>query len=136
VRLWSSQGHRCERTFWGIVVCHCEFCQKRTGSVFQVCENFTEDQAVEISGNTNICNGLELDGVGSALGDGINYHFCATCGSTVFWTIEGQRVVAIAVGNFVDPDFSAPTMEFYVPMRHRWEPPAPGAEQFESFPTR
>jgi hypothetical protein len=119
-----------------VVICHCDFCQKRTGSVFQVCGYFVEDQTVKISGETKIYNGLEIDGIGSALGDGINYHFCTTCGSTVYWTIEGQPVLAIAVGNFVDPDFSPPTMEFYVTRRHRWVPPARAADQFETFPPR
>jgi hypothetical protein len=119
-----------------VVICHCDFCQKRTGSVFQVCAYFSTDQNIEVSGETKLYNGLEIDGIGSALGDGISYHFCTTCGSTVYWTITGQPVLAIAVGNFVDPDFSAPTMEFYVTRRHRWVPPVPAADRFETFPTR
>jgi hypothetical protein len=39
------------------------------------------------------------------------------------------------IGNFLDPDLPAPTMEFYVKLSHRWVPPAPAAEQFETFPT-
>jgi hypothetical protein len=42
--------------------------------------------------------------------------------------------MGIAVGNFVDPEFPAPTMEFYVGMRHHWLPPIPSAEQFKTYP--
>jgi hypothetical protein len=53
-----------------------------------------------------------------------------------YWILEGQNAfIRIAVRNFLDPDLPAPTMEFYVKLRHRWVPPAPAAEQFETFPT-
>jgi Glutathione-dependent formaldehyde-activating enzyme len=53
-----------------VLTCHCDFCQKRTGSVFQVSARFAEDQVVEISGETKIYNGLQIDGVGVA-GSGV-----------------------------------------------------------------
>src|SRR5262245_6431203 len=62
--------------------CHCAFCQKRSGNVFATNAQFAEDQVVAITGDTKIYNGLELDGVGTARsGLGIDFHFCATCGS-------------------------------------------------------
>jgi hypothetical protein len=116
--------------------CHCDFCQKRTGTVLQVCAYFVEDNSIEISGETKVYNGLEIDGVGAVTEDEISYHFCLICGSTVFWRYEGRRpLMGIAVGNFVDPDFPAPTMELSTLLRHRWLPPVPGAEQFETTPT-
>jgi len=45
-----------------VAVCHCDFCQKRTGSVFQV-GAYDKDQHIEISGETKSYNGLEVDGV-------------------------------------------------------------------------
>jgi hypothetical protein len=119
-----------------VVACHCDFCQKRTGAVLQACAYFIEDAGIEISGETKVYNGLEIDGVGAVTGDEISYHFCSTCGSTVFWRYEGRRpLMGIAVGNFVDPDFPAPTMELHTALRHRWVQPIPGAEQFETIPT-
>jgi hypothetical protein len=40
-------------------------------------------------------------------------------------------LLGIAVGNFGDPDFAAPTMELHIEMRHAWVPPVVGAEQLE-----
>jgi len=113
-------------------VCHCDFCQKRTGSVFQVGAYYPKDQHVEISGEVKSYNGLEVNGVGPVGGGSATYYFCPTCGSTVYW--HGSRFLAVAVGNFVDPDFPAPTTEMHTRMRHRWVPPVPGAARFEEFP--
>jgi hypothetical protein len=122
-----------------VAACHCDFCQKRTGSVFAVQAYFLEDQCVEINGETKVYNGLDVDGVGSAAGQNQtpNYHFCTTCGSTVYWTVEGRpgsTVIGIAVGNFADPDFTAPMREYYARLRHRWVSPVSSADQFETFP--
>lgn len=119
-----------------VVTCHCEFCQRRTGSVFQVSAVFSQEQAVEIEGETTIYNGVETNGVGTSAGDDVSYHFCPTCGSTLYWTFEGRPVLAVAVGNFTDADFPAPTAEFHAPRRHSWLNPVPGAEQFEGFRPR
>jgi hypothetical protein len=97
---------------------------------------FSQDGTVSVTGDTDVFNGLESNGVGTANGDDVSYHFCPTCGSTVFWTFAGRPNVAIAVGNFADPDFPAPTMELHAPLRHHWVRPVDGAEQFEAFRPR
>jgi len=116
-----------------VVTCHCDFCQKRTGSVFQVSAVFSDDDSIAITGETKVYNGLGTNGVGTANGDDVTYHFCPTCGSTVFWTFEGRPTMVIAVGNFADPDFPAPTAELHSPFRHHSLQPVEGAEQFEGF---
>jgi hypothetical protein len=121
--------------------CHCDFCQKRTGSVFAVQAYFAESQCVEISGETKAYNGLVVDGVASKRGEDQtpDYHFCTTCGSTVYWTVEGSpgnTVIGIAVRNFVDQDFPAPMREYHTSMRHPWVSPVLSAEQFETFPSQ
>ena len=120
-----------------VLTCHCDFCQKRTGSVFSVHAFFAEEQVVQIVGETKSYNGLEIDGVGATGGFVVDYQFCATCGSTVFWalTFDGQREIGIAVGNFVDPDFPIPAVEYNTTLRHRWVPPVPAAVQFDTVPT-
>jgi hypothetical protein len=115
-----------------VAICHCDFCQKRTGSVFQVGAYFAADERLEVSGEVKTYNGLEIDGVANAAGDAVSYHFCPTCGSTVYWIREGQMpLLGIAVGNFVDSDFPAPTVETHTEMRHGWVVPVAGAEQLE-----
>ena len=117
--------------------CNCDFCQKRTGSVVGVQAYFSPDQLVETNGETKAYNGLEVDGVASQDGRPIDYHFCTTCGSTVYWTVQGPSgtaTIGVAVGNFVDPEFPPPTREYYTVLRHRWIRPVPAADQFETFP--
>ena len=44
-------------------------------------------------------------------GNALTFHFCPTCGSTVYWEGEGfPGYVAVAIGNFADPNFPAPTI--------------------------
>jgi len=102
----------------------------RTGSVFQVCAYFQLDDPIEIEGETTAYNGLEADGVASTAGNSVTYHFCPVCGSTIYWRIDGF-LQAVAVGNFVDPDFPAPAIEMHTTLRHLWVPPVAGAEQYE-----
>jgi hypothetical protein len=119
-----------------VATCHCEFCQRRTGSVLQVSAVFSQDQGVAVEGETKTYNGLETNGVGTANGDDVSYHFCPTCGSTVYWTFKGRPVLVVAVGNFADPDFPPPTIELHAPQRHSWMHPVQGAEQFDTFRPR
>src|SRR5262245_2080251 len=110
-----------------VYICHCDFCQKRTGSVFSVGAYFTEGQVAAIRGDARHYNGLEVDGVGVAVDgipEGVNFYFCTTCGSTVYWDLiwphDGQKRIGIAVGNFVEPEFPTPTTENFTEFRHHW----------------
>ena len=50
---------------------------------------------------------MDADGRKNAL----TVHFCPTCGSTVYWEGEGfPGYVAVAIGNFADPNFPGPTI--------------------------
>ena len=47
-------------------------------------------------------------------GNALTFHFCPTCGSTVYW--EGQSFpgyVAVAIGTFADPNFPGPTISVW-----------------------
>lgn len=118
-----------------VAACHCQFCQRRTGSIVQVGAAF-DDEGVSIAGETSVFNGLEVNGVGTSNGDEVSYHFCPTCGSTVFWRFKGRPTVAVGVGSFADANFPAPTVELHAPLRHHWLRPVEGAEQYEEFRPR
>ena len=118
-----------------VYICHCEFCQRRSGNVFIASAQFAEEQVVAITGETTRYNGLEVDGVGAvAIPDGINYHFCSVCGSSMFhhnvMPHTGQRLYAVSLGAFTDDVFPPPTTEFFTKHRHPWVPAVPGATQF------
>jgi hypothetical protein len=54
-------------------------------------------------------------------GNALTFHFCPTCGSTVYWEGEGfPGYVAVAIGNFADPNFPAPTIGVWEESRHHW----------------
>ena len=80
---------------------------------------------MEITGDSNTYNGLEIDGVGIAGSDeiGATFYFCGTCGSTVYWLSDVvPGAYGISVGSFVDPDFPPPTSEVWTELRHRCLP--------------
>lgn len=121
-----------------VLACHCEFCLKRTGGVYPVAAWFDHEQLLDVSGASSVYNGLEIDGVGGAGGQGTSYHFCPICGSTVYWTFDTipdslpaewadvmARVFAVAVGNFGDPDFPPPETHLYPDLRPGWLIPHP-----------
>jgi hypothetical protein len=54
-------------------------------------------------------------------GFAVTFHFCADCGSTVFWEPERKpEAIAVAVGSFADPSFPAPTQSVWNERRHPW----------------
>ncbi len=60
-------------------------------------------------------------GAGWATGKQLALHFCATCGTTVFWYPDRlPDQVGVAVGAFADPGFPAPTQSVYAQHRHPW----------------
>lgn len=96
-------------------MCHCLACQRRTGSVFGVQARFARNQVTAIEGrSTHFTRGADS-------GNSVTFHFCPTCGSTVYWELSGTPdVIAVAVGAFADPDFPQPGHSVYEARRHPW----------------
>jgi hypothetical protein len=54
-------------------------------------------------------------------GNTLTFYFCPICGSTVYWENEAfPGIVAVAIGNFADPNFPAPTVAVWEESRHPW----------------
>jgi hypothetical protein len=102
-----------------ISICHCLACQRRTGSVFGAQARFRREH-VEIRGRSSA-----YERIGDS-GRRITFHFCPTCGSTVYWDIE--EFVAIAVGAFADPGFPKPAFSVYEDRKHAWVVPPEDVE--------
>lgn len=97
-----------------ISICHCLDCQRRTGSVFGEQARFRATE-VEIEGRTS-----SWDRTADS-GNQITFHFCPTCGSTVFYRPDQEPdLIAIAVGAFADPTFPSPWVSVYESRRHPW----------------
>ncbi len=97
-----------------VIRCHCQYCQRRTGNVFQVSAWFVEEQIASRTGEPRVFND-------SAGNPGVDYSFCTRCGSTVYWPIKPiPGLYGVAVGCFADPDFPPPNFELNDKYRHGW----------------
>lgn len=104
----------CEGEPVRISICHCLECQKRTGSAFGIQPRFPIDR-VTIEGAST-----EFVRLGDS-GNPVRFHFCATCGATVYWEASFMPDhVAVAIGAFADPSFPAPVISVYDHRRHPW----------------
>jgi hypothetical protein len=112
-----------------VVACHCDYCQRRTGSVFQVSCWYPNDRVKELRGETQVFRETPAN-------PGVSYHFCPKCGSTVHWSFDfAPEHRGIAVGCFADEKFPAPSVEMFTTYRHDWVAQLDGASSFEGFPT-
>ena len=97
-----------------ISMCHCLECQRRTGAVISNQARFRPEQ-ITVSGQATAWKRK------AESGNAVTFHFCPTCGSTVYWESEGfAGFVAVAIGSFADPDFPAPTIAAWEQSRHPW----------------
>ncbi|MGK2942820.1 MAG: GFA family protein [Immundisolibacter sp.] len=96
-----------------VLMCHCELCQRRTGSAFNLAAWFP-GQNVTVQGQTKTYQRI------GERGFEITFHFCPDCGSSVCWDVKGTDSVVVAVGCFADPHFPAPSLSLYGCTRHDW----------------
>lgn len=106
-----------------VSICHCLACQRRTGSLFGAQARFALDGAV-ISGESTPWTRIGDEG------SAVTFHFCPTCGATVYYRVQGydDGRIAIPVGAFGDPGFPAPTVSVYEERMHGWLQLPPGME--------
>ncbi len=104
----------CEGEPVRVSVCHCFACQQRSGSPFGEQARFPKDK-VTISGDST--EWVRLTDAGNET----RYHFCPTCGSTV-WYQGGPMpdAIAIPVGLFCDPSFPPPKHSVWEARKHPW----------------
>ena len=105
---------RCEGDPLLVSLCNCLDCQKRTGGVFGLAAFF--DRA-------NVTPSGEAKSYARSSDSGwkVTFHFCPTCGGSVYWEPERKpELVAIGVGGFADPTFPAPTQSVHNKSRHPW----------------
>ena len=97
-----------------ISMCHCLECQRRTGAVISNQARFRGEQ-ITIAGMSAAWTRT------AESGNVLTFHFCPTCGSTVYWEGKGfPGYVAVAIGAFADPKFPAPTIAVWEESRHPW----------------
>ena len=83
-----------------VVLCHCEYCQRRTGSAFGLMVYFAQDH-VRFSREHLRSYAYRTDS-----GNEMQSHFCMKCGTSLFLTgdiLKGQ--IGVAGGCFDDETF-------------------------------
>ena len=97
-----------------VAICSCEECQRRTGSAFGY-SGYWDEAKVAVEGE-NVAWTRR-----SAVGRALEFHFCPTCGSTLWWRAEflvGK--IGLALGNFADGEMFVPTVAVWDKRRHPW----------------
>lgn len=107
-------------------LCHCTFCQRRTGSAFGIGVYFKgEDVEVRQGALTSYEHRSDESR------RWLRMEFCPVCGTTVTWTLEllpGAR--AIAGGTFDDPSWFKVERHSWMRSAHPWIIPPPDVEKF------
>jgi hypothetical protein len=97
-------------------VCHCRFCQRRTGSAFGTVAYFDERNVSIMRGELNECEHRSDE-----TGRWLRMQFCPQCGTTVAHTVQirpGLR--AVAVGTLDDPDWPRIQRHIWVQSKRSW----------------
>ena len=108
-----------------VIMCHCELCQRRTGSLFSIAVWFDRD-SVEIAGTTK-----EYTRTTGDAGLPFTFNICPECGTSIWWFAARpggplQDKVGIAGGCFADTELPPPTVSIYEKHMHDWAaPPTP-----------
>jgi hypothetical protein len=108
-------------------VCHCTFCQRRTGSAFGIGAYFKKDDFQLLRGELKIYEHRSDES-----GRWLRMEFCPRCGSTVTWTLEAiPDGRGVAGGSFDDPHWLKIDRQNWTRSKHHWLPIPPGVETFE-----
>ena len=115
-----------------VTVCHCTWCQRRTGSAFAVESLFNLEQ-VEISGERT-----HYRSVSDESERWLELEFCSKCGTSIGFTFERlPDARMVDSGTFDDPSWISPNRhEFrYIYLRSAqcWSKVPEGAQRFEKF---
>ena len=80
-------------------VCHCRYCQLRTGSAFGISVYFTKAQ-VKL-----ICGDLDTYQFETSTGNKVVFERCKNCGTTLFWETTAKRLLGFkgTAGGAYDP---------------------------------
>ena len=97
-----------------ISMCHCLECQRRTGAVVSNQARFPREQITFCGNATTWVRTAES-------GNTLTFYFCPICGSTLYFENGAfPGIVAVAIGNFADPNFPAPIVSVWEETRHPW----------------
>ena len=83
-------------------ICHCTWCQRRTGSAFGVELVFEKDQVLFHSDSLSVYRKIS-----DVSGRWLDQHFCNICGANIGLTLEAvPSIQSISVGSLDDQNWS------------------------------
>lgn len=97
-------------------VCHCQFCQRRSGSAFAMVAYFDEREVTFLQGELQ-----DYEHRSDESGRWLKTQFCRQCGTTVTHTVEirpGLR--AISMGTLDDPEWPTIQRHIWVQSKRSW----------------
>jgi hypothetical protein len=113
-------------------VCHCTFCQRRTGSAFGVNIYFGKDDFELVRGHL-----AAYEHRSDESGGWLRMEFCPKCGTTVSWTLEVNPALrGIAAGTFDDTSWVAIERHGWTRSKQHWVEIPAGAAVFEKSSLR
>jgi hypothetical protein len=108
-------------------VCHCQACQKPTGSAFGVGAYFKAEQVHLLGGELRT-----YEHASDESRRWLRFEFCPKCGTQVTWTLEAMPGVrAVGLGTFDDPKWLKPNRFGWYRSAHAWVKPPEGVEVYE-----
>jgi hypothetical protein len=97
-------------------VCHCTNCKRRTGSAFGISAYFDKSAVVGHTGATHVYAFHH-----AAQNHDQERHFCARCGTTLFWYLSSAPgSIGIAGGCFAGENMPDPTYAVTGAKRESW----------------
>ena len=114
-----------------VTICHCTWCQRRTGTAFGTEVVFNNDQ-VEMTGDVI----ARYRHVSDESGRWLEVEFCRRCGTNLGFTLEAvPGVRTLPAGAFDDPAWiTAERYKFrhvFLRSRREWSDLSPHVEQYE-----
>jgi hypothetical protein len=115
-----------------VTVCHCTWCQRRTGSAFGV-EVVFKTENLMVVGDTL----REYRHISDESGRWLDQHFCSRCGANIGITLEAvPGIRTIAAGTFDDPSWLSREQHafryVYLRSAQNWSEVPDGAERYEA----
>ena len=114
-----------------VTICHCRWCQRRTGTAFGVEVVYRTDQVELTNGETT-----RYRHVSDESGRWLDIEFCSRCGTNMGFTLEAvPGVRTLPAGAFDDPGWiRAERYKYrhvYLRSRRDWSDLSPAVEQHE-----
>ena len=107
--------------------CHCEHCQRSTGSAYSATAFFPTG-SVEITGETKQFTGAGESGTTTVT-------FCPNCGTHLFTTPKTMPgLMGVRAGTLNDPNNYKPSADIFTRSAVAWDHMDPSLPKFETYP--